>query len=110
MPDPLDGLNDAQTQAVTHPDGPALVIGGAGTGKSEALVRRFTWLASQGAAVGGLLTLSPSASGAGHLRGRVEQLLEPPWEELHVTTFSDLCSRLLRDEAHEAGVDPFFAQ
>ena len=49
MPDPLDGLNDAQREAVTHPDGPALVIGGAGTGKSEALARRFAWLAAQGA-------------------------------------------------------------
>ena len=52
MPDPLDGLNDAQAQAVTHLDGPALVIGGAGTGKSEALARRFAWLAAAGPAAG----------------------------------------------------------
>src|SRR6188472_2436791 len=99
MPDPLDGLNDAQIQAVTHPAGPVLVIGGAGTGKSEALARRFAWLVAQGAAPDKVLALSPSASGAVTLRRRVEELIEPPWEELRASTFSDFCARLLRDEA-----------
>src|SRR5688572_26278707 len=110
MPDPLDGLNDAQAQAVTHPEGPALVIGGAGTGKSEALARRFAWLAEQGTSPDGILALSPSPAGVARLRTRIEELLEPPWEELHVTTLADFCCRLLRDEAHEAGIDPFFAR
>ena len=109
MPDPLDGLNDAQLQAVTHPGGPALVIGGAGTGKSEALARRFAWLAAGGTSPDGVLAFSPTGAGATRLRRRVEELLEPPWEELHVTTFSDFCCRLLREESHEASVDPFFA-
>ena len=110
MPDPLDGLNDAQAQAVTHLGGPALVIGGAGTGKSEALARRFTWLAAQGEHPDALLALSPSSAGAARLRTRIEDLLEPPWEELHITTLPDFCCRLLRDEAHEAGLDPFFSR
>src|SRR5215212_7924549 len=99
MPDTLDGLNDSQAQAVTHLAGPALVIGGAGTGKSEALARRFAWLATQGTAADRVLALSPSAPAASQLRRRVEELVEPPWEELHVRTFSDFCCRLLRDEA-----------
>ena len=110
MPDPLDGLNDAQAQAVTHLEGPALVIGGAGTGKSEALARRFAWLAAQGTSPDTVLALSPSSAGAAQLRTRVEELLEPPWEELHVTTLPDFCCRLLRDEAHDASVDPFFSR
>ena len=110
MPDPLEGLNDAQAQAVTHLEGPALVIGGAGTGKSEALARRFAWLASQGHSPDTILALSPSAQGAARLRARIEELLDPPWEELHVMTLSDFCCRLLRDEAHEAGIDPFFSR
>ena len=110
MPDPLDGLNDAQAQAVTHPKGPALVIGGAGTGKSEALARRFAWLAAQGTSPGTILAFSPSSADVARLRARVEELLEPPWEELHVTTLPDFCCRLLRDEAHEASVDPFFSR
>jgi DNA helicase-2/ATP-dependent DNA helicase PcrA len=110
MPDPLDGLNDAQAQAVTHLEGPALVIGGAGTGKSEALARRFAWLAAQGQSPDAILALSPSTAGAARLRTRVEELLEPPWEEIHATTLPDFCCRLLRDEAHEAGLDPFFSR
>jgi DNA helicase-2/ATP-dependent DNA helicase PcrA len=110
MPDPLDGLSDAQAQAVTHLEGPALVIGGAGTGKSEALARRFAWLASRGESPDAILALSPSTAGAARLRARVEELLEPPWEELHATTLPDFCCRLLRDEAHEAGLDPFFSR
>ncbi len=110
MPDPLDGLNDAQAQAVTHLEGPALVIGGAGTGKSEALARRFAWLAAQGTSPGTILAFSPSSAGVARLRARVEELLEPPWEELHITTLPDFCCRLLRDEAHEASVDPFFSR
>jgi DNA helicase-2/ATP-dependent DNA helicase PcrA len=109
MPDPLDGLNDSQIEAVTHPPGPLLVIGGAGTGKSEALARRFAWLVRQGAAPESVLALSPSAAGAARLRARVEELVEPPWEELRATTFADFCCRLLREEATEAGLDPFFA-
>ncbi|HYH58602.1 MAG TPA: ATP-dependent DNA helicase [Thermoleophilaceae bacterium] len=109
MRDPLDGLNDAQAQAVTHLAGPALVIGGAGTGKSEALARRFAWLAARGESPAAVLALSPSPAGAARLRARVEELLEPPWEELHVTTLPDFCCRLLREEAHDAGLDPFFA-
>ena len=110
MPDPLDGLNDAQAQAVTHLEGPALVIGGAGTGKSEALVRRFAWLAAQGSSPDTILALSPSPAGVARLRARIEALLEPPWEELHVMTLPDFCCRLLRDEAHEASIDPFFSR
>ena len=106
MLDPLDGLNEAQAQAVTHLEGPALVIGGAGTGKSEALARRFAWLAAQGQSPDAILALSPSTTGAARLRARIEELLEPPWEELHVTTLPDFCCRLLRDEAHEAGPRP----
>jgi DNA helicase-2/ATP-dependent DNA helicase PcrA len=109
MPDPLDGLNDAQREAVAHTGGPALVIGGAGTGKSEMLARRFAWLAAEGTAPETLLALSPSPAGAARLRRRIEELLDPPWEELHATTLPELCARLLHEEAHEAGIDPFFA-
>jgi len=110
MRDPLDGLNESQIKAVTHPSGPLLVIGGAGTGKSEALARRFAWLVDEGREADGVLVLSPSAEGAAALKRRIEEIVEPPWEELRVSTFSDFCARLLRDEAVEAGVDPFFGR
>ncbi len=42
--DILDGLNEQQRQAVTHPGGPLLVLAGAGTGKTRTLVARAAWL------------------------------------------------------------------
>ena len=48
MPVALDGLNRAQEAAVTHADGPLVVVAGAGTGKTQAVVHRFAWLVDQG--------------------------------------------------------------
>jgi DNA helicase II / ATP-dependent DNA helicase PcrA len=95
----------AQREAVEHLGGPLLVLGGAGTGKTTALVERFAWLA-QDARPESLLALTYDG-GADALRERIEDRLATPYEELSVTTFAGLCARLLRDEALEAGIDPF---
>jgi DNA helicase-2/ATP-dependent DNA helicase PcrA len=102
-------LTPAQHEAVTHPGGPLLVIGGAGTGKTRILVERVAWLAAEQAVPPeAILALSFSAPAADALRERIEARLgAPPSEDLPVTTFQSLCARLLHDEALEAGVDPF---
>src|SRR4051812_13961074 len=98
-------LTSAQREAVEHAGGPLLVLGGAGTGKTTALVERFAWLAAAGPPESVLaLTFE---GGADALRERIEDRLAAPYEELSVTTFQGLCARLLRDEALEAGIDPF---
>src|SRR4051812_20141547 len=98
-------LTSAQREAVEHAGGPLLVLGGAGTGKTTALVERFAWLAEAGPPESVLaLTFE---GGADALRERIEDRLAAPYEELSVTTFGGLCARLLRDEALEAGIDPF---
>ena len=102
-------LTAAQTRAVTHLGGPLLVLGAAGTGKTAVLVARFAWLVAQGAAPESILVLSPSSAAAAALRGRVEDALHRPYEELAVHSVRELCTRLLRDEIAESGVDPFFA-
>ncbi|HEY1540692.1 MAG TPA: ATP-dependent DNA helicase [Solirubrobacteraceae bacterium] len=102
-------LTAAQARAVTHPGGPLLVLGAAGTGKTTVLVARLAWLVAQGAAPESVLALSPSSAAAAALRRRVEDALERPYEELAVHSVRELCTRLLRDETAEAGVDPFFA-
>src|SRR3954464_6358683 len=109
MPSSLDGLNSAQLQAVTHPGGPLIVVAGAGTGKTRTLTRRFAWLVEQGCAADEILALTFSAPAAAEMRERLESLIEAPYEELHVDTFHAFCSRLLQDEALEAGLDPFFS-
>jgi superfamily I DNA/RNA helicase/RecB family exonuclease len=109
MPTPPDGLNRVQRAAVTHPGGPLLVIAGAGTGKTRVLTSRFAWLVEQGTPADAVLALTFSAAAAAEMRERLEALIEAPYEELHVSTFHSFCSRLLADEALEAGLDPFFS-
>jgi DNA helicase-2/ATP-dependent DNA helicase PcrA len=109
VPDLLDGLNDSQVRAVTHPGGPLAVIAGAGTGKTRTITTRFAWLVDQGASADSVLALTFSAPAAAEMRERLEALVEQPWEELWVSTFHSFCARLLQEEALEAGVNPFFA-
>jgi DNA helicase-2/ATP-dependent DNA helicase PcrA len=107
MPDLLDGLNASQRAVVTHPGGPLLVVAGAGTGKTRTLTRRFAWLVEQGTPANCILALTFSSPACAEMRERLETLLEAPYEELNVSTFHAFCVKLLRDEALEAGVDPF---
>ena len=109
MPVALDGLSRAQEAAVTHADGPLVVVAGAGTGKTHTVVHRFAWLVDEGLPAEQILALTFSAPVAADLRERLEALLESPYEELHVETFRSFCLRLLQDEALEAGVDPFLS-
>src|SRR5215213_8741731 len=109
MPVALDGLSRAQEAAVTHADGPLVVVAGAGTGKTHTVVHRFAWLVDEGVPAEQILALTFSARAAADLRERLEALLESPYEELHVETFRSFCLRLLQDEALEAGVDPFLS-
>jgi len=109
MPRSTDGLTSAQLEAVTHASGPLLVMGAAGTGKTCVLERRFAWLVEQGVPPDRVLALALTEPAAVEMRERIEGLIEPPYEELHVGTFRSFCSRLLRDEALAAGLDPDFA-
>src|SRR5215212_3349091 len=107
MPASLDAISRAQLAAVTHPEGPLLVLAGAGTGKTLTLTSRFAWLVEQGVPADAILALTFSSPAAAEMRERLEALIESPYENLHVATFHAFCARLLQDEALEAGVDPF---
>src|SRR5665213_2923400 len=77
MASALDGLTDAQRDAVTHRGTPLLVIGGPGTGKTEVLVRRVVALADGGLAPHRVLVLSSDHG----LRERIERALDRAHEE-----------------------------
>jgi DNA helicase-2/ATP-dependent DNA helicase PcrA len=102
----VPALSPAQREAVEHPGGPLLILGGAGTGKTTVLAERFVHLAET-APPESLLVLCHSAPAADALRERLEDRLAAAYEELAVTTFHGFCARLLHDEALEAGLDPF---
>ena len=100
-------LTAEQARAVAHTAGPLLVLGGPGTGKTTALVEHFIGLADEGVAPEAIVALAPGPTAADDLRRRVEERLERPYERLSVCAPSQLGGRLLRDEALEAGLDPF---
>ena len=87
MPSRIDGLDEAQREAVTHPGGPLLVVAGAGTGKTLTVTERFAWLVERGSAPDSILALTSSNGAADEMRARLEAVLKSPWEELAVWTF-----------------------
>ncbi|MGI8779767.1 MAG: ATP-dependent helicase [Solirubrobacteraceae bacterium] len=109
---PVTEKTPAQHEAVTHPGGPLLILAGAGTGKTHTLVERFAWLSEHGTSADAILVLTFSSAAADELRERIETRLggiPVAYEDLSVTTFQAFCARLLREEALEAGIDPFAA-
>ena len=101
-------LADAQERAIRHGAGPLLLVGEAGTGKTEVLARRLAQLAASGTEPGKVLVLAANRAGARRLRERAEALLDPPYEELWIGTWEEHCEPLLREHAAAAGLDPFF--
>jgi DNA helicase-2/ATP-dependent DNA helicase PcrA len=106
--DPVDP-SAGQEPVVGHGEGPLLVVGAAGSGKTEALARRLARLADRGIPPERVLVLTRSRAGATRLRGRAAALIDTPYEELLVATYEVAAERLLREHALEAGLDPFFA-
>jgi DNA helicase-2/ATP-dependent DNA helicase PcrA len=100
-------LTSQQSRAVTHPTGPLLVLGGAGTGKTTVVVERFAHLVARGLAPARILVVAPTASGADLLRDALEDRLDGGYDELCVSSPHDLAARLLRDEPLESGLDPW---
>jgi len=101
-------LAEEQQRAVAHKEGPLLLAGPPGSGKTEALTQRFARLVHSGVAPERILLLTASRANAGRLRQRVEAQLTRPYEELWIGTWGELGERLLRDYSTAAGLDPFF--
>jgi DNA helicase-2/ATP-dependent DNA helicase PcrA len=105
----LEGLNDAQRQAVTAPAEPLLVIAGAGSGKTRVLTHRAAWLIDvEGVSPQGLLAVTFTNKAAAEMRGRIESLLQMPARHLWIGTFHGLAHRLLRRHWAEASLPQNF--
>ena len=103
----LDGLNAEQRRAVTHGDGPLLVVAGAGTGKTQVITRRIAWLiATRRARPSEILALTFTDKAAEEMQLRVDQLVPYGYADTAISTFHAFGDRLIREFAFELGLAP----
>ncbi len=105
----FDNLNAAQRKAVTHKDGPLLIVAGAGTGKTTVVTQRIAWLVmEQKVATDHILALTFTEKAAGEMEERVDVLLPYGYVDLWISTFHSFCERVLKESAIEIGLPPDF--
>ncbi len=105
MDDLLEGLNDAQREAVTHGQGPLLIVAGAGTGKTTVLTRRYAYLLREkGLKTDQILALTFTEKAAGEMEDRVLQLLPNGTYDFWISTFHGFCQRILEEKGLEIGL------
>jgi len=91
----LEGLNPPQREAVTHGDGPLLILAGPGSGKTRVITRRIAWLVRErGVRPSEILAITFTNKAAGEMRGRVAERL--PERGAWISTFHSMCARILR--------------
>lgn len=105
----LDPLNTAQRAAVCHTNGHALILAGAGSGKTRVLVHRIAWLIqAENVSPFSILAVTFTNKAAAEMRGRIEHLLGIPASGMWVGTFHGIAHRLLRAHWDEAGLPQNF--
>ena len=101
----LGGLNPEQLRAVTHGDGPLLVVAGAGTGKTQVITRRIAWLiATRRARPSEILALAFTEKAAAEMQCRVDQLVPYGYTDTAIGTFHAFGDRVVREYALELGL------
>lgn len=101
-------LNEKQFAAVTAPPGPALVIAGAGSGKTRTLTYRVAYLLDNGVRPANILLLTFTNKAAREMLERVGELVPYDLRDLWGGTFHSVGNRILRKHAREIGWEPGF--
>ena len=102
------GLNPVQLEAVTHADGPLLIIAGAGSGKTRVLTHRVAHLIRTGVSPFEILAITFTNKAAGEMRDRVRSLVGPVADKMWVSTFHSACVRILRRDGTRLGFPSSF--
>lgn len=109
MTDLLEGLNDKQLEAVTLPYQSALILAGAGSGKTRVLTTRIAWLIQTGqVSPTGLLAVTFTNKAAKEMLSRLSAMLPINTRGMWVGTFHGLCNRFLRAHHREARLPALF--
>lgn len=106
----LKGLNSQQKEAVTHIDGPALVVAGPGSGKTRVLTHRVAYLINNNNIhETKIMCATFTNKAAGEIRERVNKLLGSPSSKLPWSgTFHSMCAKILRKEGRKIGISPSY--
>ena len=105
----LDGLNEPQLEAVTLPHQSALILAGAGSGKTRVLTTRIAWLVHTAqTSPHGLLAVTFTNKAAKEMLTRISAMLPINTRGMWVGTFHGLCNRMLRAHWREAGLPQTF--
>src|SRR5581483_5479648 len=103
-----DALNEAQLRVATAPDGPALVIAGAGSGKTRTLIYRLAWLVQRGVKPESILLLTFTRRAASEMLKRAAQLLDERCKKVSGGTFHSVAASILRRYGKALGLAPSF--
>jgi DNA helicase-2/ATP-dependent DNA helicase PcrA len=103
----LEGLNEQQRQAVLHPEGPAIVLAGAGSGKTRVLTTRASWLLSEQKLHPSEILLVTFTNKAAQEIG--ERMMQMSGQSLPFSgTFHRICAKILRRDGYRIGLPPHF--
>ena len=101
----LENVNAEQLAAITHREGPLMIVAGAGTGKTTVITQRIAWLIEQGLAKPeNILALTFTDKAAAEMEERVDRLLPFGYVDLQISTFHAFAERLLREYGVEIGL------
>ena len=107
--DILEGLNEAQKEAVEAIEGPVLVLAGPGSGKTKVLVHRAAYLIKVcGLSPYSIMAVTFTNKAAREMKERLYRLLGERVEQLTVGTFHAICARILRREGEAIGIPSSF--
>ncbi|GAB3824765.1 3'-5' exonuclease [Hymenobacter jeollabukensis] len=106
--DYINLLNESQRGAVLHTEGPAMIIAGAGSGKTRVLTYRIAHLLEKGVDPFNILALTFTNKAAREMRARIEKVVGPEAKNLWMGTFHSIFARILRSEADKLGYPRHF--